>query len=147
MSEAATTVVTINVGSLFERAAREQFRFDSPQGELTTEDLWGLPLSSERPGRANLDDIAKALNKKVKAMSDEESFVKPKSTDNTTPAMFDLVRYIINVKLDENEKKRVAKENAERRQKIMGIISAKQNKALEDLPLDQLQAELEKLGT
>lgn len=133
--------------NLFERATREQFRWNSPQGLLSVEDLWDLPLTSEKEGRANLDDIAKELHKKVKAADvDEVSFVKPKKTDTTTPAMFEIVKYIIAIKLAENEAKRMARENAEQKQKIMAAMAAKQNQKLEASSLEELQTMLDNLG-
>lgn len=133
--------------NLFERATREQFRWNSPQNLLTVEDLWNLPLTSEKTGRANLDDIARELHKKVKAAdTDDVSFVKPKATDDTTPAMFEIVKYIIGVKLAENEAKRRARENAEQRQKIMSAMASKQNQKLEASSLEELQTMLDNLG-
>ena len=31
--------------NIFEQAARQAFRFESPKGFLTVEDLWNLPLT------------------------------------------------------------------------------------------------------
>ena len=49
--------------NIFEMATRKKIRFNSPQGDLSTEDLWDLPLSSKVNGKANLDDIAKDLHR------------------------------------------------------------------------------------
>ena len=46
---------------IFEQASRLKLRFPSPLGTLSTEDLWHLPLTSTT-GKANLNDIGKALN-------------------------------------------------------------------------------------
>lgn len=112
--------------NMFERATREQFRWDSPQGFLTVEDLWYLPLTSEKEGRANLDDIARGLHRKT--------------------VMFEIVKHIIAIKLAENEAKRMAKENAEQRQKIMAAMAAKQDQKLGDSSLEELQKMLDNLG-
>ena len=55
---------------MFEQASRSKFRFNSSQGLLTTEDLWDLPLTSTR--YANLNDIAKELNRTLKATAEED---------------------------------------------------------------------------
>jgi hypothetical protein len=131
---------------MFERATRERFRFDSPQGLLTTEDLWNLPLSSPTGSRANLDDIAKGLNKKLKALGDEESFVTEKrTTDDVTPVMFEIVKHIIKVRLAEADVRKKARENSEKKQAIMAIIAKKQNEKLEGTSLEELQAMVEAL--
>jgi hypothetical protein len=72
--------------NLFLVASRSKFRFNTASGTITTEDLWDLPLSS---GKANLDDIAKALNKQLKDASEEQSFVKPAAakTTETKPSL------------------------------------------------------------
>jgi excisionase family DNA binding protein len=66
---------------LFEKAARLKLRFASPQGNLSAEDLWDLPLTSVRLNAANLNNIAKAISRQLKAES-EEDFVNPKSAAN-----------------------------------------------------------------
>jgi hypothetical protein len=131
--------------STFEKATRNKFRFASPQGLLTVEDLWELPLSSENGRQANLDDIAKSLNKKLKDQGSEESFVKAKSEteDTITPVMFDVVKHIIMVRLEENAVRRHAKETRERKQQIMEIIAKKQNAQLESTSIEDLRKMLE----
>ena len=131
---------------MFEKATREKFRFDSPQGTLNVEDLWDLPLTSERPNRANLNDIAKILNKTLKAKNDEESFVEPKrATDTVTPAMFEIVKHIINVKLAESEARRKSREAKDQKDKIMAIMAKKKDESLEAASLEELQAMLDKI--
>ncbi len=66
---------------LFATASRLQLRFDTPQGQITTEDLWHLPLTSVRTGRANLDDIAVSLNKQLQDQG-TTSFVKKATRPN-----------------------------------------------------------------
>jgi hypothetical protein len=132
---------------MFERATRERFRYESAQGTLSVEDLWDLPLTTERSNRACLDDIAKGLNKQLKAAVDEESFVKPKeeSADTTTPAMFEIVKHIIQIRLAESEARRKAKETREKKQKIMALISEKQDEKLKSATIEELQAQMDAL--
>ena len=47
--------------NIFEQATRQAFRFESPKGFLTVEDLWNLPLTNNT-GRANLDGINAGIN-------------------------------------------------------------------------------------
>ncbi|MBK8653178.1 MAG: hypothetical protein IPN20_04580 [Haliscomenobacter sp.] len=129
--------------NIFEQATRQAFRFESPKGFLTVEDLWNLPLISNT-GRANLDDIAKALHKKVEATF--VSFV-PEATpvNKVHQTMLDVVVYIINTKISEAKAAEKAHEVREKKQKIMAIIEQKSDMRLADSSLEELQAMLEAL--
>lgn len=132
---------------MFEKATREKFRFDSVQGKLTVEDLWDLPLSSNHGNRANLDDVAKALSRQLKEQGTEESFVKTReeTDDTTTPVMFEIVKHVIKVKLEEAEVCKRARESRERKQKILAIIAKKQDEKLEGASIEELLAMVEAL--
>ena len=58
---------------IFEKAAREKLRFDSPIGDLTTEQLWDLPLTSANIQRPSLDFMARAVSRELRDFG-EESF-------------------------------------------------------------------------
>jgi hypothetical protein len=122
---------------MFEKASRLKIRFQSPKGPLLVEDLWDLPLRSDT-GKANLDDIARGLNRILKDKEDE-SFVAPTvRTDDELQLKFDIVKHVIVTRLAENEAASKAKENAERKQKILGIIAAKQDEALAKMSVEEL---------
>ena len=66
------------------------------------EDLWDLPLSSAT-GRGCLDAIAKELSKALKN-DDNFSFVeKVVKPEEETQLKFEIVKYIIAIRLAENE--------------------------------------------
>ena len=78
---------------MFEKAVRLKLRFDSPQGLMSAEDLWDLPLTSSRPNKANLNDIAKEVSRELKA-SGEEDFVNPTSkADETLQLKLEIVKH------------------------------------------------------
>lgn len=125
---------------LFERAARLKIRFASPQGQLTVEDLWDLPLTSTRLNQANLNNIAKGISRQLKADS-EEDFVNPKSTVNEGIQLsMDIVKHVIQVKQAENEAARITADRNEKKAKLLELIARKQDQALEGKPLEELQA-------
>ena len=70
--------------------------------------------------------------------------VKTKEQE-TLQNKIDLVKYIVQYKLDKIDSARVAKENAEKKQKIMEIIEKKQNASLEEKSVDELLALLDDL--
>ena len=67
--------------NIFEIATREKIRFETSRGEIGVEELWDVPLTSKN--QFDLDNIAKAVNKKIKDQ-EEESFVKVKSAESNT---------------------------------------------------------------
>lgn len=127
--------------NIFEQASRLQIRFPSPKGLLTTEDLWRLPLTSTK-GRANLDDIARSLNTKVNGES-AISFVKDTSTaDAETKVAFEIVKHVIDTRLQENKAKRQAEEMATKKKALLEAIVEAENKELTTGTLDELRARL-----
>jgi signal recognition particle subunit SEC65 len=124
---------------MFEQALRLKLRFPSPQGNLTVEDLWDLPLTSTRQNTANLNNIAKAVSRLLKAES-EEDFVNPRSGVNETLQLsLDIVKHIIAVRQAENEATRLRAERTEKKAKLLELIARKQDQALEGKPLEELQ--------
>ena len=129
--------------NIFEQASRQAFRFVTPKGHLTVEDLWQLPLTSAA-GRANLDDIAKDLRKQLDSTA--VSFVTDTTPVNKVyQAQFDIVLHIIKVRLAEAEAATKAAEVREKKQKIMAIIERKSDEALSAASIEDLQAMLASL--
>ncbi len=121
--------------NIFEYATLHKVRYPSPVGELTTEQLWDLPLlskpikgSTERP---DLDKVAKAINNELKSIT-EESFVKTSSNPRVpllTNALA-VVKHIIEYKqaLEVAAAERSAK--AEKRAVLMQAYEAQQKEEL-----------------
>lgn len=129
--------------NIFEQATRQKVRFDTPKGQLTIEDLWDLPLTSTS-GRANLDEIARQLFRKVKE-TEEVSFVTPApSKDKSLTQMkFDLVKRVIEVRLAERDAAAEAEKNRQRKQLVASIIEQKENAALQETSLEELRKMME----
>lgn len=128
---------------MFEKASRAKIRFDASVGSLTVEDLWDLPLTSNK--RPNLDDIAKALFRQIKE-SDTESFViKAKKADEITQLKFDIVRHVIDVRLQEIEESEKRKTASEKKQQILAIIAQKESEELRGTSLEELKKMAESL--
>jgi len=124
---------------MFEKAVRMKLRFGSPQGALSAEDLWDLPLTSTRANQANLNNVAKEINAQLKAAG-EEDFVNPKpSTENILQLKLEIVKHVIKVRQDENEEVRAATAKREQKARILEIIAQKQDKELEGKSLDELK--------
>lgn len=127
----------MNIEKLFVEATRAKYRFESKVGLVTVEDLWNLPLTSTT--KANLDDIAIKLSRELKAT--DESFVVQKSNKNTElENKLEIVKYVIQVRQEENAAKLAETQKAAQRERLMELIAKKEGESLEALSLDELKA-------
>lgn len=125
------------VENIFEYATRNKVRF-SFRGVISVEDLWDLSL-------ANLDSIYKELNKQSK-QSEEESLLNIRTQeDELLNVQIAIVKHIVSVKLAEKEAREKASAKKAQKQKIMSIIAAKQDEALQNSSIDELQKMLDEL--
>ena len=124
--------------NLFEVATRANYQFPF-RGMINVIDLWDLSLT-------NLDSVFKTLNAEVKKF-EEESLLHTKSKeDEEISNKIEIVKYIVNVKLNDKKKRENDIKNAETRQKLLEIKAKRQNAALENMSdeeLDKALAELE----
>lgn len=126
------------VENIFEYATRNKVRF-SFRGLISVEDLWDLSLT-------NLDSIYKELKKQSK-QSEEESLLNIKTQeDEFLNVQIEIVKYIVSVKLAEKEAREKASAKKAQKQKIMSIMAAKQDEALQNSSIDELQKMLDELG-
>lgn len=126
--------------NIFEKASRTGLRFTTSKGNITTEDLWSLPLTSPR-GNVNLDDIAKGVNRELQT-AQEESFVTETSSSPTNELRLEIVKHIIAVRLAERDAAKDQKAKADQKQRLMDAIDRAENRELETKTPEQLRAEL-----
>jgi hypothetical protein len=130
--------------NIFEQASRAKTRFPSIRGDLTVEQLWGMPLQAKTG--FDLDSVAKEVNAQLKAVS-EESFV----STSTNPAKGSLelamgvVKHVIAVRLQENEEARNKAALAAERQRLIGALGNKQDEELNGMSKEQLLARIAEL--
>ena len=123
--------------NLFEMATRKKFRFPF-KGMISVEDLWDLSVQ-------NLDTVFKALNAEVK-QAKEESLLTTKSTEEAIlDAKIEIVKHIVNVKLEEAEQRTKAAEKREQKRRLQELIATKQDEALQGKSVEELQAMLSAL--
>jgi len=126
----------------FEKASRLKLRFETAKGSLATEDLWDLPL---RGNGTSLNSLAKNLNRKIKDEG-EEDFVSPSTRANEVLGLqFDLVKHVIEIRLAEADAAAQARERKEKKQKLLEILGRKQDAALEQAPVEDLEKMLAEL--
>lgn len=131
--------------NLFEYAARHKLRFSSVKGDLTAEQLFDVPLRSRDD--FNLDAVARAANRALKAVS-EESFVDTAKTDKHTrlEATFALVKFVIDAKIAEEAAAEQRKQNKAEKEKLLQILAEKQDGKLSALSESELKRRIAALG-
>lgn len=129
------------MSDLFEKATRMAIRFNTTAGQLTTEDLWSLPLTSTKG--VSLNGIAMALYKQIKDSADIISFVDDTVNVNDELQMkFDIVKRVIEVRKAEAEDKAKAAAAKAQKEKILELIAAKRDQSLQEKTLEELEAML-----
>lgn len=127
------------MSNIFEKAAKVQLRFSSNRGanSVTVEDLFTLPLTSTT-GRINLNDLAKAVAKKLRESS-EDNFVGVSPTNALETLRLDILKRVIELREEDNAAALAAKSDSERKTYIKGLIAKKQNEELDGLSLADLK--------
>lgn len=122
---------------MFIKALRNKFRFPF-KGQITVEDLWDLSLDE-------LNVVYKTLMKEVR-LRDEDSLpviAAAKKTDVDTK--IDIVKYIAEVKQQEDNDRKLAVARKVERDKLMAALAAKQDEALKNMSAEEIQAKLDAL--
>jgi hypothetical protein len=127
-------MVDINI---FEQATRNRIRFPY-KGIASVEDLWDLNVQE-------LDKIFKFLNKSLKTSEGESLLGTKNKADTDLELQIAIVRRIVEVKLAEMAARELEKEKKQKRQKIMEVIVAKQDEALQSLSEADLKKMLDEL--
>ena len=127
----------MSVETMFETASRRKYRFPF-HGSINTEDLWDLSVQ-------NLDLVFKALNAQVKQSSEESLLQTKNPASQQLETQIAIVKHIVSVKLAEAETRRLASENAQKKQRIMEIISSKQDDELHSKSIEELSKMLDAL--
>lgn len=133
--------------NIFEIASRKKFRFSSTFGDITTEQLWELPLTAKAGhGDFDLDKVARAVNTELRAVT-EESFVQvnPDPRKGDLEVKLEIVKHIIASKIEEQERAKDRAARHEKRKKLLEALAEQENKELASKSKDEILKELEEL--
>lgn len=122
--------------NIFEKAARMKLRFESPKGDLTVEDLYDLPLT--KSNGANLNDVAKTVNRALKSAEEEDFVHKVTMKTEYLQMKLDIVKHVIATKIAENEEARLASVKKVQKERILEILDQKQNESLKGKSEEEL---------
>lgn len=114
----------------FERALRKRYRFPF-KGLISVEELWTLGVN-------DLDSVYKTLKSEQK-VTNEDSLIENNSIENKElTEKIDIVKYIFEIKVDENNKAIKAREKRQKNQRIMELIKKKEDQKLEESSIEEL---------
>ena len=128
----------MEANKMFEVAVRNKFRYPY-KGVIATEDLWDLPVQQ-------LDGIFKTLKSQEKKAQEESLLDTRTPEDEILTAKIEIIKYIVNTKLEEAQQAEHAKELSDQKQKILNILAEKQDEDLRNKTPEELKAMLEQLG-
>lgn len=130
--------------NIFERAIRKKLRFASIRGELTTEQLFDLPLTS---GSAfSLDGIARSVHAELQEVT-TASFVDikpdPRKTDLTL--QLDILKHVIAAKQKAIADAENTALKTEKRRKLIDALAMKEDQERASMSREDILKELEAL--
>lgn len=127
---------------VYKFAAQTGLRFASERGELTTEQLFDLPLKSK--SGFDLDSTARAISNELKSVG-QESFVEESTPDPRKAeleAALTIVKDVIATKQAENRAEIAKQQRAIDRKKILDAMAAKKDAALTSASMEDLERQL-----
>lgn len=128
---------------MFKKALQLKLRFDTAKGQLTVEDLFDLPLTSE--SKVSLNGIAISVNRELQA-SQEKSFVDTKSSGNATLELgLEILKEVIADRIEHNEIERTAAGRKQNKEKLMSILADKQDEDLKGKSAAEIQGMIDAL--
>ena len=124
--------------NIFKYAAKHALRFPY-KGQASVEDLFNLNTEE-------LNSIYKALKKQQKTDAGESLIEDKTAQDTQLEVKIAIVTEIFNDKQAAADRAKKSAIRKAQTQKILDIMSQKQNEALNNMTLDELQAQLEALN-
>jgi len=116
---------------MFEKAVRMKLRWMF-RGLCSAEDLWDMRVE-------DLDAIYKALRREAKAQSEDSLLAERTEESEVLNLKIEIIKHVVLTKLDEAEARQQEVEKAARKQQILGIIAQKQDQALMEMDIEELQ--------
>lgn len=128
----------MSIEKMFEVATRNKVRFPF-KGQIDVEALWDLSVQ-------NLDSVFKTLNAQVKQAKEESLLNTKTKEDEVLELQIEIVKYMVQVKLEEDNARLKAKENKEKKQELYAILAEKREANLHNKSEEEIQKMIEELG-
>ena len=120
---------------LFKLATKQKLTYRTNKGLVTTEQLWDLSIDE-------LDNLAISLEIEHKQSGKKSFIYKTTSKDKTAKLRFDIVLEVLNTKNEEEEAALESLETKKHNEKLLKLISEKQDEELKNLPISELMKKL-----
>lgn len=127
----------MKITNIFETATRYRFRYPY-KGVINTEDLWDLDV-------VQLNEIYKTLKAEERKTKEDSLLASTTRSDSILGAKIDIVRRIVEVKLNDAKRATFEKEKAERKQQLMAVLAEKQNEELKSKSTDELRQMIDEM--
>jgi len=124
--------------NIFEVAIREKFRFEF-KGLISVEDLFDFNVR-------DLDSVFKTLNSQLKQVKEESLLEIKTKQDEELDIKIEIVKYIFELKKEAENQRLKAKEQKEKRQKIMEILANKEDESYNNMSKEELTKMLNELS-
>lgn len=128
---------------MFEKASRLNITYNCSFGVISVNDLWNLSLQT-------LDTIAKNCRDNVNSFKESESFISEVSSETLkekeiAELRFDIVRYIIKVKLEEKKQREDELSKQNTKKLLQELLYKKELQNLENLSVEEIQEKINSL--
>ena len=127
-----------------EQSLRGKYRYDIGTKVVTTEDLYDVPVTSERANVGTLDRAWQIVNMELKSF-EKVSFISSKKAPVHLSVMKEVLEHIITTKNAEAQEAKKKKEKAALRKRINEAIALKEEESLLSGDLDDLKNRLKAL--
>lgn len=131
----------MDTNALFIKANKEQFRYDSKKGPLTTEDLFQLDLLHR--SNCDLENVAQEIARQLESMV-TKSFVdvRPNPQKATLELKLEVVKTVIKIKQDEAAAAQARAAKQAQATALRDAIHEAKKTKMAQTPLEELEKQL-----
>lgn len=121
---------------LFAKVTQKGLTFKTVKGTVSVQDLWQMPLTSKNG--FDLDTVSREVLRKVRE-TQEDSLVSQVKTDTDEGLRLEVLKYIIEFKQDEIQRKEEAKVAESHNSRIDELIQRKKEEQLASMSIEELE--------
>lgn len=121
---------------LFAKVTQKGLTFKTVKGTVSVQDLWQMPLTSKNG--FDLDTVSREVLRKVRE-TQEDSLVSQVKTDTDEGLRLDVLKYIIEFKQGEIQRKEEAKVAESHNSRIDELIQRKKEEQLASMSIEELE--------
>lgn len=131
--------MTEQISDIYKEACKRNVQFKTKVGTINVPDLWNISLT-------DLNELTMARAKQLRER-EELSFLKaPSKKDTEEELQFLILKSVIEDRLADKEALEHELWVKKRKEQLLSLMEGKKLDALKELPLEELEKELNKLG-